>query len=277
METKNQDSFVLNELKDLNFDSHHLVSPHGQGGGGLALLWKKEVDIQVLSASHNFIDTKVSYKGNDFFRTFVYGAPEVANRQAVWDALSSLASSRSDAWFLTGDFNEILNNSEKSGGKERLESTFCAFRSFIAQCDLFDLQHTGNFLSWRGTRGSQATGTYVVHCRLDRTLVNSEWSDMFPTARSHYLLYEGSDHRPLLSVFDPTKLKSTKLFRYDRRLRCNPEVKELVDSTWNKNGELDVMTRISNCRSAIIKWSKEKYLNSKKTIGVSVADSSGCP
>lgn len=210
METRNQDSFVLDELKDLNYDSHHLVSPHGHGGGGLAIIWKNHVDVKVLSANHNFIDSVTKYKNTEFFCTFVYGAPEVTHRQAVWDALSNLSATRTGAWYLTGDLNEITNNSEKSGGKERAESTFCSFRSILAQCDLFDLQHTGNFLSWRGTRGSRDKGTYVVHCRLDRTLFNSNWSDMFPTARCHYLLFEGSNHRPLLSIFDPTKLKSQK-------------------------------------------------------------------
>lgn len=195
-----------------------------------------------------------------------YGAPEVGNRQAVWDTLSNLSSSRSGAWYLTGDFNEIINNAEKSGGRDRVESTFVNFRSFLSQCDLFDLQHTCNFLSWRGTRGSQETGTYIVHCRLDRALANSEWSDLFPTAKCHYLLYEGSDHRPLLSIFDPTKLKSHRLFRYDRRLRCNPDVKALVDRVWRENEDLNVMNQISNCRKAIAKWSKEQYLNSKKVI-----------
>lgn len=266
METKNHDSFVMNELKDLNFSSHHLVSPHGHGGGGLALLWKNDIDVKVLTANHNFIDTSVKYKDSELFCTFVYGAPDIANRQAVWDDLSSISTLRTGAWYLTGDFNEIINNSEKSGGKERPESTFCSFRSFLAQCDLFDLQHTGNFLSWRGTRGTHASGTYAVNCRFDRALANSEWSDMFPTARCHYLLYEGSDHRPLLSIFDPTKLKSQRLFHYDRRLRHNPEVRELIDKTWNRDRGLDVMQRISNCRKAIVKWSKEKYLNSKKMI-----------
>lgn len=266
METKNQDSFVLNELKDLNYDSHYLVSPHGQGEGGLALIWKNHIDVQVLSANHNFIDSKIKFKDAEFFYTFVYGAPEVPKRQAVWDDLSNLSSSRNGAWYLTGDFNEIVNNMEKSGGKDRAESTFCAFRSFLSQCDLFDLQHTGNFLSWRSIRGSQETCTYVVHCRLDRAVSNSDWSDMFPTARSHYLLFEGSDYRPLLSVFDPTKLKSQRLFRYDRRLRYSSEVTLPVERTWNKYMNLKVMERISNCRKAISKWSKDQYLNRKKAI-----------
>ncbi|CAF1767070.1 unnamed protein product, partial [Brassica napus] len=47
--------------------------------------------------------------GSSFYCTFVYGAPEVANRKGVWNALSDLSTSRTGAWFLTGDFNEIIN------------------------------------------------------------------------------------------------------------------------------------------------------------------------
>lgn len=166
------------------------------------------------------------FKGSQFFCTFVYGAPEVANRQEVWNTLASLSSSLTGAWFLTGDFNEIVSNDEKSGGKHRAESSFCAFRDFLSQYDLFDLQHTGNFLSCRGQRG-----THLVHCRLDRSVANSDWSDLFPKAKSHYLLFEESDHRPLLSIFDPTRKKSHKLFRYDRRLCHNTEVTNLVKET----------------------------------------------
>lgn len=122
---------MLQEFKDLKYDSHFLVSPHGQRGGGLALIWKEHVEVNILSANHNFIDSKIKFKETELFCTFTYGAPEVGNRQAVWDTLSNLSSSRTGAWYLTGDFNEIINNTEKSGGKDRAESTFCAFRSFF--------------------------------------------------------------------------------------------------------------------------------------------------
>lgn len=83
-----------------------------------------------------------------FFSTFVYGAPEAPKRQDVWDQLTYLASVRSDPWFLIGDFNEILDNSKKSRGRDRAESSFSGFRTFLSSCDLFDLRHSENFLSW---------------------------------------------------------------------------------------------------------------------------------
>lgn len=192
----------------------------------------------IRTSNHNFIDTYVTYKKQIFYATFVYGAPEVPNRQAVWDQLSVLALTRDSPWFLTGDFNEIIDNSKKSGGPERPESSFGPFRSFLSASDLFDIQHTGNFLSWRGQRGK-----HLVHCRLDRSIANSHWSDLFPTARSHYLEFENSDHRPLLTSFDPTKKKPKRIFRYDRRLRYSKEVNKIIEEAWKKGSTLPVSKR----------------------------------
>ncbi|CAA7045733.1 unnamed protein product [Microthlaspi erraticum] len=152
METKNANNFVLKELNQLNYDHIALVPPHTRGGGGLALLWKKEIELKVLSQCDNFIDTEVHFQGKLFMATFVYGEPEKANRKEMWNTLMAKTEGRELPWFLTRDFNEILDNSEKVGGPARAESSFVDFRSFMSACDLYDLKHTGNFLSWRGIR-----------------------------------------------------------------------------------------------------------------------------
>lgn len=131
----------------MNFEAHFLVPPLTLGSGGVALLWRSDIRVQVLSANPHFIDTLVSYKNKSFFSTFVYGAPEIPNRHAVWEHLTDISETRDTPWFLTGDFNEIIDNSEKLGGNERPESSFRNFRTFLLACDLFDLRHSGNFLS----------------------------------------------------------------------------------------------------------------------------------
>ena len=103
----------------------------------LPFFWKQDIDLQILSSSKNVIDTIITHKGATVFVTFVYGEPEVANRNIIWDSLIDLAVSRHSTWMLTGDFNEIVDNSEKSGGPERAEGTFGAFRNMLAQCDMF--------------------------------------------------------------------------------------------------------------------------------------------
>jgi len=88
----------------------------------------------------------------------------------------------------------------------------------------------------------------------------------YPSGRSEYLHFEGSDHRPLVTSFDPKTKKRKCIFRYDRRLKDNDEVKKLVLDSWNSNLSATVDHRIFACRSSIILWSKQHHLNSQVEI-----------
>lgn len=68
-----------------------------------------------------------------------------------------------------GDFNKMIGNHEKSGGRERTESSFLPFRKMIDNCGMIDFPYKGNFLSWVGYRRSGK-----VQCRLDRAIRNEE-------------------------------------------------------------------------------------------------------
>lgn len=210
METKNQDDVVFHVFQSMGFVNNFTVPPQGLSGG-LALFWKEDVLLEVLSSSKNFIDVKLQFQRSESFITFTYGAPQEENRASVWEDLSTIGANREEAWLLTGDFNENLNNSEKVGGPARAEGSFIPFRSFLSQNGLWDVQHTGNMLSWRGQRHS-----HFILSRLDRALSNVAWTEKFPSGRSRYLRFEGSNHRPLITYFDPTKVKAKGVFRFDR-------------------------------------------------------------
>lgn len=125
-------------------------------------MWREGVDLSILEALPNLIDTKVSFKGVSSFITFVYGVPSAANRAEFSAKLNVVGFNRESPWLLTGDFNDILDNSEKVGGPARWEGSFTAFRSFVSQYGLWNLQHSGNHLSWRGNRY-----THFIRSRLD--------------------------------------------------------------------------------------------------------------
>ena len=116
METKNPDEFVLNELDFLDQYKRILVPPERPNSGGLALFWKNDLNLTVLSSNKNVIDTEITHKGIFFFGSFIHGEPDVSKRRYVWDQILSISANRDHPWFLTGDFNEIINNSEKDGG-----------------------------------------------------------------------------------------------------------------------------------------------------------------
>lgn len=54
METKNPDGVVQKKLEFLHQYKSVLVSPQGHGGGGLALFWKHELELEVFSFSAYF-------------------------------------------------------------------------------------------------------------------------------------------------------------------------------------------------------------------------------
>lgn len=261
METKNPTEFVLGKLAELGFEYHDLVPPTGHGAGGLALLWKQEIKLDVLDATPNLFDTSIEYQGKLFYASFVFGDTDKNKRKLLWNHLTSLAISRDSSWFITSDFNDLLSDEEKLGGPTRPEGSFYDFRTFFSEGDLYDLRHTGDPLSWRGQRGE-----HFVRCRLDRAAANTKWAEMFPSAWSRYLAYEGSDHKPILSVFEPAKKKRQGIFRYDRRLKDNPEVTAIIKEAWILAKHKPISGRIAAVRGAISLWNKERQYNSRKLI-----------
>lgn len=197
MVTKRQDEDVFKMYRGTEFTNHFTVPPVGLSGG-LALSWKDCVTLEIMFASANVIDTRVTFNNKSFFVSYIYGAPQRENRAAFWQTLSDIGAQRGEeAWLLTGDFNDLLDNSEKVGGPLRWEGSFLSFRNFVSQHGLWDLQLSGNSLSWRGTRY-----THFIQSRLDRAMANVAWMEMFPAGRCEYLRFEGSDHRPILTHFD---------------------------------------------------------------------------
>ena len=64
---------------------------------------------------------------------------------------------------LMGDFNEILYNSEKEGGRPRTQRQLEAFHDVLAECELNDMRFTGDMYTWQ--RGQ-------IRERLDRAVAN---------------------------------------------------------------------------------------------------------
>lgn len=62
----------------------------------------------------------------------MYASTDVQIKREQWDYLVQERPKWSDMWFLgKGDFNDIRDNEEKSGGRRRPESNFRNFRRFI--------------------------------------------------------------------------------------------------------------------------------------------------
>lgn len=80
METKNPTEMVIKTLDHLEYECHHFVPPTGHGAGGLALYWKQEINVSILSSSANCIDTIIVFEGKSFHASFIYGNSDRALR-----------------------------------------------------------------------------------------------------------------------------------------------------------------------------------------------------
>ncbi|XP_042437084.1 uncharacterized protein LOC122023053 [Zingiber officinale] len=144
-----------------NFD----LSNHGR----ILLLWDMhKVDVDIILTTEQYIHCRVCCRisGRGFLVTFVYGLHSIVTRRPLWEALSDLGDTISEAWMIMGDFNSFLSIHEKQGGSPVTNHEMRDMQIFTQACGLVDLRSVGCRLTW-------SNGT--VSCKLDRALVNSFW------------------------------------------------------------------------------------------------------
>lgn len=113
--------------------------------GGVAMLWKKEVKLELRSMSLHHTDMNVvEGLGSTGWRvTSFYGWPELENRKLSWELLRLLSTNNQDPWMVFGDFNEILFQHEKRRGQERSRAQMEEFGNCLNDCSLQDLGCSG--------------------------------------------------------------------------------------------------------------------------------------
>uniref|UniRef100_A0A7N2KYU2 Endonuclease/exonuclease/phosphatase domain-containing protein n=1 Tax=Quercus lobata TaxID=97700 RepID=A0A7N2KYU2_QUELO len=101
--------------------------------GGLALLWRRDVKVEIQGYLGSYIDAIVTNLELEFkWRiTGFYGHPETHRRRESWDILRSLNRQYQLPWLCFGDFNEIVSMEEKFGGARRSQRQMNDFREAI--------------------------------------------------------------------------------------------------------------------------------------------------
>ena len=165
-------------------------------GGGLALFWRKGIDLTVNSMSKYHIDATINEEDGLLWRfTGIYGEPRSEEKEKTWRLLRILRDRSNLSWLCCGDFNEILFNCEKAGGQPRSVKSIDNFRQALVDCDLHDIGYKGDIFTWRNHH--HRADRYVKE-RLDRAVANSEWRNHFPLVRVINGDPRHSDHRPII-------------------------------------------------------------------------------
>lgn len=123
------------------FDNYFCVEPRGSKGG-LCILWKKHVNVNVISSSDYWIDCNISTADKSFYLTAVYGPPKLQQRHILWDHITK--TNISDApWLLCGDFNQIISKQDKLSRCDTSKGAE-AFIEVLSSRSLMELPNSGN-------------------------------------------------------------------------------------------------------------------------------------
>lgn len=100
---------------NLGFSCCLSVDREGRSGG-LAVLWKDPVKIQVINFARNYINLEMHEREQRKWRlTGFHGLPESTRRRESWNLLRSLAGMSDLPWCIIRDFNDLLAHEEKGG------------------------------------------------------------------------------------------------------------------------------------------------------------------
>ena len=192
----------LNDMKqNWEYNQGLVVSCDGLKGG-LALLWKPTTQVHVQNFSRWFIDAHLfcNVTGSKWRLTGFYGQPDTNRREETWTLLESLKHSNNLPWLCLDDYNEIISQTEKSGGDLRPTRQMDRFCSVIHHCGFTDLGYTGSPYTW--SRNHPIEGrTYI---RLDRALATMAWKSLFQGTTVQHIPMSTSDHS-MLAVNLPSK------------------------------------------------------------------------
>ena len=113
METRLDKEGFDKHCRELPFQNKLIVKKPNTGGG-LVLIWKLEVQLDVVSYTENHILAKVVDEDEfEWYLTGFYGWLDANQKHKSWALLSHLSTMVDDPWCCTGDFNAILLLSEK--------------------------------------------------------------------------------------------------------------------------------------------------------------------
>ncbi|KAL0287262.1 UNVERIFIED_CONTAM: hypothetical protein Scaly_2769400 [Sesamum calycinum] len=151
-----------------------------------------------IELSQHHIDVSIQLENCPVWWHFtgLYGEPDTNQRELTWNLLTQLHSQCCRAWLCVGDFNQILDQSEKRVGPPRPNWQIQNFRKALENCELVDLGYSGTPLTWCNRHSKPNT----IQEHLDRACANLEWSQLFPDTSVRHIPMHSSDHGALSAV-----------------------------------------------------------------------------
>jgi hypothetical protein len=158
----------------------------------------------------------------------IYAKCNLADKRRLWSDLLMTKRGFGDMiWCLTGDFNSVLDPSERRGVTVNMANNHTTemreFSLFMEELELVDLPITGRQFTWFHSNG-------FTMSRLDRVMVSTDWPRFWGNPTVWVGPRDVSDHCPLILRYD-TADWGPKPFRFNNFWLKHRQFRELGIST----------------------------------------------
>ncbi|PPD78723.1 hypothetical protein GOBAR_DD24346 [Gossypium barbadense] len=146
-----------------------------------------------------------------------HGADVEGRREShAWDMLRRVKSTVNEGWIVGGDFNAILNDFEKEGGRRKPRALMDEFGDILKELSLTDVKNCNGWFTWTNNRD----GNRLVKERLDRFVISDYIMVRMQFLASYIVRQSKSDHEAILMDLYGNKSKEKGnnpmvWFRYD--------------------------------------------------------------
>ncbi|KAG5606965.1 hypothetical protein H5410_028457 [Solanum commersonii] len=203
--------------------------------GKIWLFWMDVWDGEIISDTIQQITIKFTHNvtKQHALITTVYARCSALERLELWEDIRWIANACFVPWVIGGDFNVVLNDSEKLGGLPVCQMETTDFAHCISDSGLIEFPFSGSLYTWWNGR----TGEDSIFERLDRVLGNEAFWSECNNSEVTYLIRDGSDHAPLHVVCKSEHPRIKKPFRF-LNFWCNHHsFLDVVRKTWEETVE----------------------------------------
>ncbi|XP_070034440.1 uncharacterized protein [Nicotiana tomentosiformis] len=231
--------------------------------GKFWLFWDNDYSCNVISDKSQQITLEVKHitKHEPLWITVVYAKTKARRKKNLWRQLTRISNQIDIPWSIGGDFNIIMDASEKKGGNLHRLSKSIDFIKCMDECGMSDVGYSRSDYTW--TNGRKKWKRILQ--RLDRVFYNDAWSSSFPIAIVRHLPKTGSDHNVLLYNCAEATTPPIKYFRCLDFWVDQPDSLRVVEEFWEEKPYRNAMyilhQKLKNLSHCLIRWSRENIRN----------------
>ncbi|OIS96373.1 hypothetical protein A4A49_25687 [Nicotiana attenuata] len=215
-------------------------------------LWTNDHVVNILEDTEQHVTISISHHmgSTKLHLTVVYAKCKAYLRQQLWIELRAIADRIQGSWGVVGDFNVITDSIEKKGGRPYRVEKSIDFLACIDNCGLQDTGYYGAIYTRSDNRGAPNT----IWKRLDRLLINMEWSDEFSETTAEHLSRVCSDHAPLLINLKKSLIPRPKYFKFLDFWTKHDEFLTVVQEEWLEPIQGNALWILHQKLKKITKW-----------------------